>query len=236
MKISAIVVAAFTVSAVEGFAPSSSKMTMNNPPSSTALNMQQPKDNVKQNATASLIAATLVLGNVLTVGPAIAASMDDACDFGGSSQVVAARSGGRAGGRSSSYRSAPRPSGSSSSRTTTNTRVIERTRYVPSPSYSSPSIIMAPPIYNPLPGYGLGLGLNAINQIGNDMRDYRQEGEIRDARVQLEQARIREAEMEARLRALENGQSGQMTPQQLQMLQPQQLLQNQQQQQAVPSN
>lgn len=233
MKIVATIVAAFAVSVVEGFAPST-RMS-NHQPSWTALNiLNQPQDtDVKQAATASLIAATLVLGNVLTVGSAIAASMDDAYDFGGSSQVVAARSGGRAGGRSSSYRAAPRPS---SSRTTTNTRVIERTRYVPSPSYSSPSIIMAPPIYNPLPGYGLGLGFNAINQIGNDMRDYRQEGEIRDARVQLEQARIREAEMETRLRALEQGQGGQLTPQQLQMLQQQQLLQNQQQQQAVPAN
>jgi hypothetical protein len=194
--------------------------------------MTNSHHDMKQTATASLIAATLILGNVVTAGPALAAASfdnhDDLTDFG-SSQVVAARSGGRAGGRSAGARAAPRPSSSSTSRSTT--RVIERTRYVP--SYSSPSIILAPPIYNPLPGYGLGLGLNAINQIGNDMRDYRQENEIRDARVQLEQARIRESEMEARLRALEQGQGNQLTQQQLLMLQQQQL---QQQQQAVPAN
>jgi hypothetical protein len=78
------------------------------------------------------------------------------------------------------------------------------------------------------------LGLNAINQIGNDMRDYRQENEIRDARYQLEQARMKEAELDARLRQLENSnnnQAAQLTQQQLIMLQQQQ----QQLQQALPA-
>lgn len=201
-------------SQVSGFAPIAAPSSK---ASSTSLNLWN-EDAVKQ-AAGSLVAATFLLGNVVSVAPAVA--MDESFDFGGSSQVVAARSGGRAGGRAAprpAARPMPRPSG-----TTTNTRVIERTRYVPSPTYSSPGIIMAPPIYNPLPGYGLGLGLNAINQIGNDMRDYRQEGEIRDARYQLEQARMREAELDARLRQLENGQQpNQLTQQQLLMLQQQQ--------------
>jgi len=67
----------------------------------------------------------------------------------GTTQMVAARSGGRAGGRSSAVmRAPPRPS-------TMNTRVIERTTIVrPSP------VIVAPPVYgygygyNPVPGLG----------------------------------------------------------------------------------
>ncbi|KAL3923292.1 MAG: hypothetical protein SGILL_001739 [Bacillariaceae sp.] len=213
-------------SQVAGFAPA----PLSSKTSSTSLNLWK-EDSVKK-AAGSLMAATFLLGNLVSVAPAVA--MDDSFDFG-SSQVVAARSGGRAGGRAAprpAARAPPRPS----SRSTTNTRVIERTRYVPTPGYGSPGIIMAPPMYNPLPGYGLGLGFNAINQIGNDMRDYRQEGEIRDARSQLEQARMREAELDARLRALENGQQpNQLTQQQLLMLQQQQLMQQQQQQQAAPA-
>jgi hypothetical protein len=86
---------------------------------------------------------------------------------------------------------------------------------------------MAPPVYNPYPGLGLGLGLNAVNQIGNDMRDYRQEREIQDTRSALNESRMREAEMEARLRQLETGQ-GQMTQQQQLQMQQQLLIQQQQ--------
>merc|ERR1719157_349825 len=104
-----------------------------------------------------------------------------------------------------------RPSSSYSNRSST---VINRTYVTPSPGYSSPSVIMAPSYgYNPMGGLGLGLGLNAVNQFGNDQRDYRQEREIQDTRSELNQSRQREAEMEARLRQLESGQ-GQMTQQQ----------------------
>jgi hypothetical protein len=210
-----------TSSQVSGFAPVVSE-------TSPSTSLKAWNDDAVKKATRSLVAATFLLGGVVSATPAFA--FDETLDFG-SSQVVAARSGGRAGGRSAGARAAPRPSSHSS--TTINTRVIERTRYIPSPSYS-PGIIIAPPVYNPLPGYGLGLGLNAINQIGNDMRDYRQENEIRDARYQLEQARMKEAELDARLRQLENSnnnQAAQLTQQQLIMLQQQQ----QQLQQALPA-
>ena len=216
-------------SQVSGFAPVAPKAS-----STTSLQAWNGHQDMKK-VTGSLLAAGVVLGSVVWAAPAVAY---DSFDFGGSSQVVAARSGGRAGGRSAGARAAPRPASRSSS-SYSNTRVIERTRYVPSPSYS-PGIIMAPPVYNPLPGYGLGLGLNAINQIGNDMRDYRQEGEIRDARYQLEQARMREAELDARLRQLENSNNGgqasqQLTQQQIQMLQQQNQQLQQQLQQAAPA-
>jgi hypothetical protein len=50
---------------------------------------------------------------------------------------------------------------------------------------------------------GLSLGLNAIQNSGNANRDYRQEGEIRDTQNELERSKMREADMEARLRNME---------------------------------
>lgn len=182
---------------------------------------QQPQTQGFQKAAMSAVAAVLLAGSIVSVEPAFAA-MDDSImnmdsSFGGSSQLVAARSGGRAGGRSSAAMRAPsRPSSAASSMS--NTRVIQRTTYIsPSP------VIVAPPMYgygyNPVPGLGLSLGLNAINQIGNDVRDYRQETEIRDTRAQLQSSQVREAELEARLRALEQAnQNNQLNAQQQQQL------------------
>merc|ERR1711865_986600 len=77
---------------------------------------------------------------------------------------------------------------------------------------------------------GLGLGLNAIQNQGNQMRDYRQEGEIQDTKSELNMSKMREQEMENRIRSLEagmNGGSG-MTQQQALQMQEQVLLQMQQ--------
>mmetsp|Transcript_14329 Transcript_14329/g.35986 ORF Transcript_14329/g.35986 Transcript_14329/m.35986 type:complete len:226 (+) Transcript_14329:140-817(+) len=206
-------VALLCVSGASAFAPVASPKA-----SMTSLQMAKNEDNTKKVA-ASVLAATFILGNLATAAPAHA--VDD-FNFGDSSTVIAARSGGRAGGRSSGARMAPRPSRSSRPSPT----VINRT-YV-TPGYSSPSVIMAPSYgYNPYGGVGLGLGLNAINQVGNDMRDYRQEREIQDTRSELNASRMREAEMEARLRQLESGQNGQLTQQQL--MQQQMMFQQQQQ-------
>ena len=57
--------------------------------------------------------------------------------------------------------------------------------------------------YNPNAGLGLALGINAIGNIGEGMREYRQETEIRDTRSELQQAKMKEAELEMRLRQLE---------------------------------
>mmetsp|Transcript_62823 Transcript_62823/g.152947 ORF Transcript_62823/g.152947 Transcript_62823/m.152947 type:complete len:272 (-) Transcript_62823:360-1175(-) len=227
---------------------SSSSSSSSQTRSDTMLSLHtQPSSEGNSKASAvgasSFFAAAVIAANVLSAGadPAMAFNNDNLqnVDFGGSSssfdttQLLAARSGGRAGGRSAGGRSAPSPAARSrSSSTTTNTRVIERTRYVPTPGvgYGGPSVIVAPPMYNPFPGYGLGLGLNAVNQIGNDMRDYRQENEIQSTRAQLQQSQMREAEMEARLRQLESAsqqQGGQLSPQQQQQLL--QLMQQQQQ-------
>eukprot|EP00429_Kryptoperidinium_foliaceum_P107739 CAMPEP_0176239252 /NCGR_PEP_ID=MMETSP0121_2-20121125/28777_1 /TAXON_ID=160619 /ORGANISM="Kryptoperidinium foliaceum, Strain CCMP 1326" /LENGTH=209 /DNA_ID=CAMNT_0017578737 /DNA_START=88 /DNA_END=716 /DNA_ORIENTATION=+ len=196
-------VAFLCASGVSGFvAPSGAKQ-------STALHMT-PEEGMKR-AAVSLVAAAFLASNLAVVEPAFA--VDD-MDFG-SSQVVAARSGGRAGGRSSAARA---PS--------------DRALSFKGPMSNPPPVIVAPPIYggygygyNPLPGLGLSIGLNTMNQIGNDMRDYRQEGEIQRTRAELENSRQREAEMEARLRQLEmaaqNQQLSQQQIMQLQMLQQQ---------------
>lgn len=58
----------------------------------------------------------------------------------------------------------------------------------------------------PLLGFlsiGFGYGLGAMNGIGNEIRDNRQEMEIQQSRAELDQAKQREADLEARLRALE---------------------------------
>eukprot|EP00980_Cylindrotheca_fusiformis_P020667 scaffold7703_cov127-Cylindrotheca_fusiformis.AAC.16 len=131
-SLSIIAVAAFVCAPdVSGFAavPSCPKA------SSTSLSMI--KDDGYRKAAASFVAAAFLMSNV--AAPAFA--MDET-DFG-SSQVIAARSGGRAGGRSSR---APSHSHSSSSRT------IIRNTYVQPPVYHSPSVIVAPPVYNPYPG------------------------------------------------------------------------------------
>eukprot|EP00537_Pseudo-nitzschia_pungens_P007766 CAMPEP_0172367138 /NCGR_PEP_ID=MMETSP1060-20121228/19402_1 /TAXON_ID=37318 /ORGANISM="Pseudo-nitzschia pungens, Strain cf. cingulata" /LENGTH=242 /DNA_ID=CAMNT_0013091269 /DNA_START=330 /DNA_END=1058 /DNA_ORIENTATION=+ len=225
MKSVTAVMALLCASGASAFAPTIAGS--NAAASATALHMASFEDAAKT-AAASVLAATLVLGAAVEPAQALG---EEFGDFG-SSQVIAARSGGRAGGRSAASRSAPsarsvnpsRPSTNTNTRTTT---VINRTYVTPAaPVYSSPSVIVAPPVYNPMPGLGLSLGLNAVNQIGNDMRDYRQEREIQDTRSELQASKMREAEMEARLRQLENGQ-GQMNQAQQLQFQQQMMLQQQ---------
>ncbi|CAJ1936509.1 unnamed protein product [Cylindrotheca closterium] len=208
------VVALASAPGVSAFAPAS-----NGQAKTTSLNMIN-EESMKKAAT-TFAAAAFLMSNVAAAAPAFA--VDD-MDFG-STQVIAARSGGRAGGRSSARAPSRAPSRSAPSRSTT---VINRSTYIAPPVYSSP-VYVAP--YNPMPGLGLSFGLNAMNQIGNDMRDYRQEGEIRDTRSELMRSQAREAEMEARLRQLEAQQQGQLSAQQQQQLmmqmQQQQMLQQQ---------
>ena len=115
---------------------------------STSVRMSEQHDGMNKVA-ASFVAAAFILGS--TMGPAPAFAMDDV-DFG-STQVIAGRSGGRAGGRS-----AARPSPSRAPAPSRSTTVINRTYVTPSPMYStpyySPGIVVAPPLYNPLPGIG----------------------------------------------------------------------------------
>jgi len=233
-------IALLCISSASGFVQPSG------PTQSTALHMT-PQEGLKK-AAVSFVAAAFLASNLAVVEPAMA--IDDMnMDFG-SSQVLAGRSGGRAGGRSSSYRAPSRPSSSSSVRST---KVIQRNTYVqPSPIILSPPVYgygynPVPGLGKNLSASvtasfatsslvadfwrlsyslslsGLSLGLNAINQIGNDMRDYRQESEIAQARAQLQNSQVREAELESRIRQLEmanqNNQLSQQQQQQLMQLQ-----------------
>jgi hypothetical protein len=66
---------------------------------------------------------------------------------------------------------------------------------------------MSPGYYAPQPsGLGLAIGLNAVSGIAEGFREARQENEIRSTRDQLNESRIREAEMAAKLQRLEQQQ------------------------------
>ena len=91
------------------------------------------------------------------------------------------------------------------------TRVIERqTTIIQQPAYAGGygggygGGYMAPPMGNSGSGLGLILGVNAVSGIASGFREARQENEIRSTRDQLTEARIKEAEMEARLKQLES--------------------------------
>lgn len=150
------------------------------------------------------VAAALFLSSAIGGADVASASVHNNYDFSGSSTLVSARSGGRAGGRSS-YR-APPPRSS--------TTTIRRTTVVqPSTVMVAPPPVVVSPFgggygygygYNPLGG--VGLGLNALNAVGNEVRDYRQESEIQKGRAELEVAKQREAELAARIQQLEMNQ------------------------------
>ena len=55
----------------------------------------------------------------------------------------------------------------------------------------------------------IGIGLGVANEVGREMREYRQEDEIRRDRSELEMAKQREYALEQRLAQLERAQAGQ---------------------------
>eukprot|EP00568_Trieres_chinensis_P010184 CAMPEP_0183293790 /NCGR_PEP_ID=MMETSP0160_2-20130417/2348_1 /TAXON_ID=2839 ORGANISM="Odontella Sinensis, Strain Grunow 1884" /NCGR_SAMPLE_ID=MMETSP0160_2 /ASSEMBLY_ACC=CAM_ASM_000250 /LENGTH=229 /DNA_ID=CAMNT_0025454973 /DNA_START=73 /DNA_END=762 /DNA_ORIENTATION=+ len=202
------------------FAPNQVRASV--PRSAVSLSASRDGDSLERRAgpaVAAVVSAALVAGLLSVPDAALASSSPD---FGGTSTVLAGRSGGRAGGRAGSGgvggRSAAYRGGGGSSRT-----VINRSTYIA----PGPAIVAPPPVigvspfgygfgYNPLGGFGLGYGLGAVGSTGDAIRDYRQEGEIQRTRVELEESRRREAEMEARLRMLEQGQMQLQTQQQVQ--------------------
>merc|ERR1712238_631023 len=197
-------------------------------------NNNDDKETTHKQLASAVLAATFLFGNIASVAPAQAA-IDDASfsSFGDSTMTLArGRSGGRAGGRArmssprSSYRAPSRPSGGG---TTIINRTIVRPGY--GGGFGGGGYYGGGYGYNPFGGFGLGLGLNAISNYGNQQRDYRQEGEIQDTKSELRQRQMRELEMENRIRSLEQGMNGGtgMTQQQALQLQEQVLLQMQQQ-------
>ena len=194
MKIASAIVALFLSTSAYGFAPQ--PLTRS---STTALASARQDEQHRQTVSSVLAAAFVAVNLATTAMPAMAAQQ---LDFG-SAEILAARSGGRSGGRaasggnSQSYRSSSRP--------TTTYKSYSSTTYVSPPS---PTVIVSPSYsygysYNPLGGLATGYALGTLGNIGNAVQDARQEREIEQSRYQLEQARMKEAELEGRLRALE---------------------------------
>ena len=169
---------------------------------STALNMN--KDINVAKFFAGSVASAILLSSAAFTPDALASSPD--FDFG-SNTVISARSGGRGGGRSSaSSMRSPRPAYQAAPTTTINrTTVIA----APTPVISSP-IVVSPfgysPFGSPFGGYG---ALGAVNAIGNEMREGRQENEIARERSELEASKQRQQQLEQRLYELERNQAAQ---------------------------
>ena len=201
MKLFLALVAAFVASSASAFAP----VMQSRPVTTTKLLASAREDENYRRTLSSVFAAAFVASNVVTsVLPAFA--VDDNIDFG-SSEVVAARSGGRSGGRASSGGNS-RSYRSSAPASRSTYKSYSSTTYVAPPS---PTILVTPSYglgysYNPLGGVATGYALGTLGNIGNSFQDARQEREIQESRYELEQARMREAELEGRLRALEQQQ------------------------------
>jgi len=189
-------------------------------------NSKNKNDFSLRKAAASFAVVSTILANVAVGGALPAANAADMTDFAGTSQVVAARSGGRMGGRSYSsssrgYSSAPR------------TRVYSSQTYVR--PYFSPRVIISPgpslgfgggympgfgyrygPTYpfgynpygyysNPYGGFGLGLGLGATigSQAGRAVQEYGRENQLAKVKAELQAEKIKAGAMEERIKQLE---------------------------------
>lgn len=198
MKLFSGIISLLAMSSASAFAPVPSTSVR----TSSALQATENSNSMSKFLTASVASAILLSSSLATPDAMAALDSPSSIDFG-SSQIVSARSGGRAGGRStaSSMRS-PSPSVRSSSATTT----INRTTIIaaPTPVISSP-VVVSPFVPSPF-GFGYG-ALGAVSAIGNEMRDIRQENEIARERAELEVSKQRQAQLEQRLYELERNQA-----------------------------
>mmetsp|Transcript_24733 Transcript_24733/g.38157 ORF Transcript_24733/g.38157 Transcript_24733/m.38157 type:complete len:216 (-) Transcript_24733:51-698(-) len=165
--------------------------------------------NKMKQAVATFVASSMLLSNVIAGSDALAAADPflDGPQTVDSSLLIAARSGGRAGGRSSRGMSSPRMSSPGGSRRAApsyrSTTIIAPARpVISSPIYVSP-FGYSPFSYNPFGGFGLGYGLGSMNNARDTARDYRQESEIQQTKAELETAKAKEAELEQRIKELE---------------------------------
>uniref|UniRef100_A0A6U4GMW9 Uncharacterized protein n=1 Tax=Minutocellus polymorphus TaxID=265543 RepID=A0A6U4GMW9_9STRA len=190
---------ALCVGSVSAFAPMGAPSR-----TATSLHAEAGEGNNGKRFAAAALASAYLLGGLLSADAALAAPTADFGDMGGSSTVIAGRSGGRAGGRS---RAMPR---ASAARPAPSRTVIQKTTVV----RPGPAVVVAPPMggYGYGGGYGGGFGGPGIgtymmlDAIGDGMREGRQNAEIRDTRRELENERYKEMEMEQRLRMLEQQQ------------------------------
>lgn len=192
---------ALCVGSVSAFAPMGAPSR-----TATSLNAEAGEGNPGKRFAAAALASAYLLGGVLSADPALAAPSADFGDMGGSSTVIAGRSGGRAGGRA-----APRAR-ASAARPAPSRTVIQKTTVV----RPGPSVVVAPPMGGYGYGYGGGFGgpgvgtYMMLDAIGDGLREGRQNAEIRETRRELENERYKEMEMEQRLRMLEMQQQQQM--------------------------
>ena len=148
----------------------------------------------------SVLASAYLLTSILTGSTAALAVTTDQMplsDTATPTVVLAARSGGRMGGRSASrsaFRSPSRLPGSATSRRY-GQAVIVRPTPVLGPGFG---------LVSPF-GYGYG-ALGAASVINEGIREARQEGELRDERMELQEVRQKEAELEQRIKLLEQQQ------------------------------
>lgn len=151
---------------------------------------------------ASVLASAYVLTGILTsrtAAMAITTSQMPISDAPttATTLTLSARSGGRMGGRSPSarrpaFRPPSRVPGSATSRQY-GQAVIVRPTPVLSPEFG---------LVSPF-GYGSYGALGAASVINEGVREARQESELRDERMELEQVRQREADLEQRIKFLE---------------------------------
>jgi hypothetical protein len=148
---------------------------------------------------ASVLASAYILTGILTSSTAAKAVTTTDQVGAASTLMLSARTGGRIGGRSASrpaFRAPSRVPGSATSRRYGQAIIVRPTPVL------SPGFGLVSPF-----GYGYGYGaLGAASVINEGIREARQESELRDERVELEQVRQREAEMEQRIKLLEQQQ------------------------------
>uniref|UniRef100_A0A7S4NGA3 Uncharacterized protein n=1 Tax=Odontella aurita TaxID=265563 RepID=A0A7S4NGA3_9STRA len=230
--VAAFALLAACASPAAAFAPSTTGSNSRAAQTSLAAEPARSNDGGKQFA-AAVVASTYLLSGLAFGAEAALADSYSTPDFGGTTTVLAGKSGGRAGGRVASggpgnARTAGPPSVSSRSTNTvtnTHTTVIQQAPVV----VQQPTVVMAPPMYSsPAPGLGLAMGINAVGAIGEGMREARQEREIAQSKAEVMVMRQKEADMENRLRMMEQQQ---MMGQQNMMNQ--QMLSNQLQMQAA---
>ena len=118
----------------------------------TSLSMKSADDDKR--FAASFLTAAYFFANVVSVAPAFAMGPDD---FSGSTELIAARSGGRMGGRSAVGSRGASPS---YARPTTNVQrtTVQHTTIIAPPVVASP-VYVAPPVYG---GYGYGMDAGTV--------------------------------------------------------------------------
>lgn len=191
--------ALMVISGASAFAPASVQK------STTSLEMKNSP--FSKFVTASVASAILLSSTIAPDAQAITGDFDF-----GSDNVIAARSGGRAGGRSSASTMRSPPPSSRPSTTVNNysrTTVVQQSPAIVAPAPVVVSPVVVSPVVSPFGSpFGVGYGaLGVVNAIGNEMREGRQEAEIRREREELQESKNRQFMLEQRLNQMEQQQA-----------------------------